>query len=145
MKVLFVCTGNMCRSAAAEKLALHLGGKAGLEARSRGTAAGPGAMPRPVREFLAAQGVPDLAHKPELIMEADVDWADLILVMENHHYEVLAERFPQSMRKMQLFLDYCNGGEEQELEDPMGKGDAAFAEVLGKVKAGVVKLVEKAR
>ena len=144
--MLFICTGNMCRSAAAEKLTLQLGGKAGLEARSRGTAAGAfGAMPRYVREFLAAEGLRDIEHKPALIAEADVDWADLILVMENHHYEVLADRFPQSMRKMQLFLDYCDGSEEKELEDPMGKGPAAFNEILGRIKACVVKLVEKAK
>src|ERR1035437_101149 len=138
MKVLFICTANMCRSAAAEKLALHLGGKA-LEARSRGTEVGPyGAMPRSVREFLAGEGVQVGEHKPALIAETDVDWADLILVMENRHYEILADRFPQSMRKMQLFLDYCDGSEEAELEDPLGKGTEVFNNVLGRIKAGVI-------
>ncbi len=143
MKVLFVCTGNMCRSVAAEKLLLALG-LPGVQARSRGTAAQPyGGMPREVRSFLERAGVADLQHKPAFISEADVDWADVILVMQNHHYEVLADNFPQSARKMHLFLEYCTGAAGAELQDPMGKGEKAFERVLGEVKAAVARLAEK--
>ena len=132
----------MCRSPAAEKLLAHYGGAAGFEARSRGTAAQPYcAMPRQITAFLARQGVTDLAHKPALAAEADIDWADLVLVMEGVHREILADKFPQSMRKTQLFLDHCgNGGE---LRDPMGKSDVVFEEVLKQINDGVKKIIEK--
>ena len=140
MKVLFICTGNMCRSPAAEKLLAHYGGAAGFEARSRGTAAQPYCkMPRQITDFLTRQGITDLAHKPALAAEADIDWADLILVMEGAHRDILADKFPQSMRKTQLLLDYR--GEGAELRDPMGRSDEVFEEVLEQIKEAVKKLI----
>ena len=133
----------MCRSPAAEKL-LAAEKLPGVEVRSRGAAVQPyGGMPRQVRAFLEREGISDLAHKPALIAEEDVNWADLILVMENAHYDHLAERFPQSQRKMHLFVDYCAGREEAELEDPMGKGDAAFERVLNMVRFCIKGLAAK--
>lgn len=141
--MLFVCTGNLCRSAAAEKL-LALENVPGVEVRSRGVAAQPyGVMPRPVREFLIRAGVKETGNRGSFIAEADVDWADLILVMDNGHFEAVEERFPQSGRKMHLFLEYCTGEEGAELEDPMGKDDKVFERILGVVQACVKQLAGK--
>ncbi len=132
----------MCRSPAAEKLLALYGGAAGFEARSRGTAAQPYCkMPRQITEFLARQGVTSLEHKPALAGEADIDWADLILVMEGVHRDILADKFPQSMRKTQLFLDYCGAGGD--LRDPMGKSDKVFEEVLSQIDDCVKKIISK--
>lgn len=137
MKVLFVCTGNMCRSPAAEKLLALYGAVAGFEARSRGTAAQPYcSMPVQVESFLKKAGAADLAHKPALVAEADIDWADLVLVMEDVHAEILAEKFPQSMRKTRLLT----GGN---LPDPMGKNAEVYADVLAKIQAAVKGLIER--
>ena len=143
MKVLFICTGNLCRSPAAEKMLLHTGG-ADFAARSRGTAAQAySSMPIQVRTFLERIGVPDTEHKPALVSEADIDWADVILVMENHHSDTLAYRFPQSSRKTSLFLDYCTGSSGRELRDPMGKSDRVFNKVLEEIRKAVEMLVKK--
>lgn len=132
----------MCRSPAAEKLLAHYGGAAGFEARSRGTAAQPYCkMPRQITDFLTRQGVTDLAHKPALAAEGDIDWADLILVMEGMHRDILADKFPQSMRKTHLFLDYCGGSGD--LRDPMGKSDKVFEEVLEQIAEAIKKLIGK--
>lgn len=129
----------MCRSPAAEKLLTLYGAAAGFEARSRGTAAQPYCrMPARVESFLKRAGAADTAHNPALVAEEDVNWADLILVMENPHREILADRFPQSMRKTRLFLDYC--GQGGELADPMGKSDAVYEAVLRKIDEAVKKL-----
>lgn len=129
----------MCRSPAAEKLLAHYGGAKGFEARSRGTAAQPYCkMPRQITAFLERQGVADLAHKPALAAEADIDWADLILVMEGMHRDILADKFPQSMRKTKLFLEQCGG--EGDLKDPMGKSDEVFEEVLQQISEAIKKI-----
>jgi len=142
MKVLFVCTGNMCRSPAAGKLLGHYGGTAGFLARSRGTAAQPYCkMPRQITAFLQRQGVTSLEHKPAQVAEADIDWADLILVMEELHRDILADKYPQSMRKTQLFLDYA--GKSGELRDPMGKSDKIFEEVLKQIDDCVKKIISR--
>lgn len=141
--MLFVCTGNMCRSPAAEKILRHAGGAA-FEARSRGTAAQAYCkMPRRVGAFLERMGITDTAHTPALVREEDINWADMVLVMENCHFEDIAERFPQSLRKMRLFMDYCTGGEGKELRDPMGKGDKAFDEILTEIRDAVEQLLKR--
>jgi protein-tyrosine phosphatase len=141
MRTLFICTGNLCRSPVAEKLLRQLGGVK-FEARSRGTAAQPYTrMPKQVRAFLAHSGVNDIEHKPWLVTGEDIDWADLVLVMETAHFEDVSEQFPQSMRKMHLFLEYCGMGKE--LQDPMGGSEKAFTEILGRVREAVVELVKR--
>lgn len=139
MKVLFICTGNMCRSPAAELLLRHYGAGKGFEARSRGTGVQPGfGLHRKMAALLKAEGVTELSHRGSLVTEPDVDWADLILVMEEGHRDALGEMFPQSLRKTQLLLEYAGLGGE--LEDPMGQDDAKFREVFGQILAAVKKL-----
>ena len=83
----------------------------------------------------------NLEHKPALAAEADIDWADLVLVMEGVHRDILADKFPQSMRKTQLLLDYC--GESGDLRDPMGKSDKVFEEVLQQIEEAIKKIISK--
>lgn len=128
----------MCRSPVAEKLLRLYGAAAGFETRSRGTAAQPYcSLPVQVENFLERAGA-DTAHKPALVVEPDIDWADLILVMEEVHAGILAEKFPQSIRKTRRLLDYCGGGGD--LQDPMGKGDKSFEKALKLIEECVKKI-----
>ncbi|HAU89971.1 MAG TPA: low molecular weight protein arginine phosphatase [Elusimicrobia bacterium] len=136
MKVLFVCTGNMCRSPAAEKLLRHYGAGRGFEARSRGLGVQPHyGLHRKMAALLKEEGVANLEHKASLVTEPDVDWADLVVAMEEGQLDALGELFPQSLRKSRLLLD----GED--LEDPIHQDDAKFRAVFEKIKAAVKKLI----
>jgi len=138
MKVLFICTGNMCRSPAAEKLLNFYGGAAGFQARSRGLGVQPGfGLHKKMAALLKAEGVTDLAHKGSLVTEPDADWADRIFVMEEAQQDALGDMFPQSMRKTARLLG------EEDLEDPMGQDEKKFKEVFEKIKEAVRKMVEE--
>ena len=142
MKILFVCTGNSCRSVAAEKLFLAEG-LPKTEARSRGIAAQPyGIMSAPVRNYLERKGIKNLSHKPAFATEADIEWADIILAMEPIHCDILAERFPQSARKTHLFIQYC-AEKNEALEDPIGKSDAVYERILNQISFCIKALAEK--
>lgn len=88
MKVLFVCTGNTCRSPLAEKILQNL--RPDLDVRSAGTRALDGdAISENSRQILAQMNLPTTHQAKKL--KADIDWADQIYVMtQNHQAELKA-------------------------------------------------------
>lgn len=139
MKALFVCTANVCRSPAAERL-LELYGKAkGFQARSRGVMVEPySKLDYRVEEFLRERGARWEGHKPSLVSEEDIDWADLVLPMSARHLGIIAELHPQAMRKMKLFLEAA--GEAGDLEDPVSLGEEDFLRVMRRLDEAVKKI-----
>ncbi|MDH5235764.1 MAG: RpiB/LacA/LacB family sugar-phosphate isomerase, partial [Gemmatimonadota bacterium] len=89
MRLLFVCTGNTCRSAMAEAIARRLAASRGLEdvtVQSSGTSAWEGA-PASDGALLVAleQGLDLNGHRARVLSKEIVAEADLILVMSTHH------------------------------------------------------------
>ncbi|MBM7551774.1 low molecular weight protein arginine phosphatase [Thalassobacillus pellis] len=87
MKVLFVCTGNTCRSPMAEALLKHLGNN--VEVRSAGIFAGKGSpMSEGTRQVLEEQSIAFDHHSQPVTPEL-VEWADIILTMSEQHKQTL--------------------------------------------------------
>ncbi|EAD5717794.1 low molecular weight protein arginine phosphatase [Listeria innocua] len=113
MNILFVCTGNTCRSPLAEKILQNM--RPDLEVRSAGTRALDGVtISENSREILLQMNLPG-EHAAKKITEADIDWADEIYVMTKNHQAELKSIFPAASNKIQLISE-----DGTDIPDPYG-------------------------
>ncbi|CAC97910.1 TPA: low molecular weight protein arginine phosphatase [Listeria innocua] len=113
MNILFVCTGNTCRSPLAEKILQNM--RPDLEVRSAGTRALDGVtISENSREILLQMNLPG-EHAAKKITEADIDWADEVYVMTKNHQAELKSIFPAASNKIQLISE-----DETDITDPFG-------------------------
>ena len=131
MELIFVCTGNICRSSMAEGLARHIwaerrGGGRALKISSAGIAAWPGeaATPEAVNA-LRARGIDLSAHKARQLTGELVAQAGLLLVMTKDHKEHVLKKFPQSAGKVFLLAEFAGQG-EKDVEDPYGGSQGIY-------------------
>lgn len=107
--LLFVCTGNICRSPAAELLARDWAERRGraLTASSAGTA---GLVGEPVdpamAEQLRARGVDPSGFAGSRLDAARIGAADVVLCMQRHHVEAVLRLRPAALRRT-LLLDHA--------------------------------------
>lgn len=136
MHVLFVCTGNTCRSPIAEAIARRLASDRGLTDLafgSAGTAAWDGAPASDGALLVAMEREVDLSsHRARLLTRELVASSDLILAMGPHHLERIEALGGQG--RAHLLSAYASRGRsDRSISDPFG-GDldiyrAAFDEL----------------
>lgn len=121
-RLLFVCTGNLCRSPMAVgfmKGLLKAHGHKGYEVTSTGTWTMEDYPPSPLAvEVMAERGVDISSHRSHRLTQKDIEGADLVVVMTQSQKEALALEFPPAKEKVYLLAELA--GRSQEIEDPYG-------------------------
>ena len=180
--MLAVCTGNICRSPAVERLlAAGLGPSCGVVVTSAGTRAVVGApVSPPMVRLMVAAGATAEDFAAQQLTRGLVDRADLILAMTRGHRAAVVELVPGAVRRTFTLRELARlsthvdpealpaGGPAERLSalvgraagtrrphparpsqddvvDPYGLGDAAYATSFRQLKPAVDAIVRLAR
>ena len=119
-KVLFVCTGNTCRSPMAEAFFNLIAQERGLPMRavSAGLSVSADKVSKYAIKAAAEYGVDLSPHRPRPVMDELINEVDLILTMTEHHKVRICERFPSAQSKTETLLSFV--GEQGDIDDPFG-------------------------
>ena len=145
MRILFVCSGNICRSPMAAEYARHRAAQAGLSHLLVDSAGTLGIEEAPASEFavkvLREAGLDLTSHRSRGLRPDDMTNSDMILVMEHHHLEELEQHFPRKDGGVYLMRAFDDGPDPShgapDLADPIGRSldeyRARFAEIRNAV------------
>ena len=149
LTVVFVCSGNICRSPVAEKVFAHEVERAGLADRVRVTSAGTGSwhVGGPADDRAAAllveHGYPD-AHVARQV-DDELLAADLLVALDDGHLRALRRIAgdPDRVRLLRSFDPAAPPGAG--VPDPYYGGPEGFTEILTMIRAATPGLLEHVR
>ncbi len=122
-RVLFICTGNTCRSPMAEGFFNKLAQAQAPEWQASSAGLGACGAPRPAschaKTAARKYGVDLSRHRSRQLDESLVDEADLLLTMTAEHRRDVLAAFGEAEDKTHTLLEYV--GEEGNVRDPYGQ------------------------
>ncbi|QGU00720.1 hypothetical protein SYNTR_2126 [Candidatus Syntrophocurvum alkaliphilum] len=146
--VLFVCTGNTCRSPMSQALFLKYLRQSSLNSNdfkvySAGIYAMDG-MPASEEAIktLEKEGIDLSNHQSRVIDDKLIKKADLILTMTRNHKELLIDQYPYKADYIFTLSDYSQDIEE-DVVDPFGQDRQAYYECYLQLKGLIQKTIKK--
>lgn len=138
MNIIFVCTGNTCRSPMAEAAAKELIPNHSFS--SFGIMAYEGAPMSANADYaLSLKNIPHGFHSAKNISREDIDKADIILTMSAKHKAALE---PYGKDRVFTLKEYCLGKNE-DIADPFGGDEEAYVKCLEEIIECITALKEK--
>ncbi|HXG46419.1 MAG TPA: RpiB/LacA/LacB family sugar-phosphate isomerase, partial [Methylomirabilota bacterium] len=144
--ILFVCTGNICRSPMAEGLFRHaVKGRGDYRVLSAGVGAIEGLPPsehavRAVREL----GI-DISGQRSRMLTADlVQQADFIFGMTHSHVDAITLLYPQAAEKTFLLREFDETLDsfENDISDPIGGSYETYVACRDQIEQGIVSMLK---
>jgi RpiB/LacA/LacB family sugar-phosphate isomerase len=144
--ILFVCTGNICRSPMAEGLFRHaVEGRGDFRVLSAGVGAIDGQPPsahavRAMRDI----GIDISKQRSRMLTAELVNQADLILGMTHNHVDSINLLYPQAAEKAFLLREFDDSLDyyEKDISDPIGGPLEVYTACRDQIARGIVKTLE---
>ena len=142
-RVVFVCTGNICRSVMADVVFRGFADAAGLRDRVGSTSAGTGdwhvgerADQRTI-EALERRGYDGANHRARQFTLSDFEHYDLVVALDRSHERILRgwARAEADADKIALLMTFDPAAPTLDVPDPYYAGPGMFDEVLGMIES----------
>ena len=146
MNILFVCSANVSRSFLAENLLKRELEKENIKDISVASA---GLNTFDLNEpdqnmvtYLSKIGIPPVEHHPKQISKQDVDWSNLILVMETDHAKKIMDLWPEAKPKLQVFGRFVSAGPSiDDIIDPFGRSSYHYRLAQSQISLAIKNLI----
>ena len=141
-QILFVCTGNTCRSPMAEGLFRKMvASTSTIGIASAGVSAAKGQRPsdHAIRVLAEDEGVDISGQRSQPVTKKLVDEASWIFAMTRDHKEMLELIFPSAQGKVHLLREWEAPG--QDIPDPVGRGRENYTNCKNTIKSSLEKIL----
>jgi protein-tyrosine phosphatase len=141
-RVVFVCSGNICRSPMADVVFRSFADRAHLSTRVSSSSAGTGdwhvgeRADQRTLDALARRGYDGSRHRARQFTSTDFDRSDLVVALDHSHERVLRgwARHDTDADKIALLMSFDTGAKTLDVPDPYYGSPAMFDEVLGMIE-----------
>ena len=141
--ILFVCTGNTCRSPMAEAILKNYQIE-GISVKSAGVYAFPGDSASVNAKLVLEDNQISHDHSASPFSEKEVEWADYIFTMTEGHKQLIASRYPQAIERTFTLKEFVLGDPyDRDVSDPYGGSKQMYERTFIELKQLISGLVEK--
>lgn len=146
MKIMFICTGNICRSAMAHRM-LEKRAKEenkNIEVYSCGVYAINGDVPTYEGiEVMREYGIDLSKHRATNIRNSGIEDMDVILCATNSHKNNVIAMYPALKEKVFTIKEYAGYRDNLDIKDPWGYGIETYRMCVSEIEDYINKMIDK--
>lgn len=142
--ILFICTGNSCRSVMAKALLekkMKGKGRFDVEVLSAGLMATGLSATEATREVLKREGMDVSGHLSQIVTNEMIKKSDIILVMEKLHEQRILQLVPDAKNRVFLLKEFAKINDTGfDISDPIGKPKEFYEQTYSVIKEAIERI-----